>query len=494
MADPMDLESAAEDGRLYLNGIDALTGLPAVPPMTEEEAARRAAGGPPPAEDVGLLRQLWDALKRLFHGLPDDIDPADVATAGWAVVLPTETPDEVRQAIERLVAHRRDHTRVPADRCRILDYRPGEPLGDWLRGLGAHLADIEPTRLPYYVALVGGPEVISFEFQALLDMNYAVGRIAFDRPEQYRQYVEGLIAYEAAGAVPNGREVLYWGPRNRADQATQLSADCLIRPLYEGIPATGDQPALPAVAEQRRFRSRCLGGPEATRANLLEPLHAADSGRRPAFLFTASHGLEWPNGHESQVAEQGALLCQDWPGLGVPPRPEHCVKAADIGDDAQFHGLVAFLFACHGAGTPAFDQFLADRTKGAVPIAGRPFVAALPQRLLSHPNGPALAVFGHVERAWGYSIRPRGLGARLRPFRNLLSRVLKGEPVGHATKDLSDRFTAASAQLNLLHDPSYPGERPPASELAALWVECNDARNYILLGDPAARLRVDLLA
>ena len=216
------------------------------------------------------------------------------------------------------------------------------------------------------------------------------------------------------------------------------------------------------IAEQRRFRSRCLGGPEATRANLLEPLHAADPGRRPAFLFTASHGLEWPNGHESQVAEQGALLCQDWPGLGVPPRPEHCVKAADIDDDAQLHGLVAFLFACHGAGTPAFDQFLADRTKGPVPIAGRPFVAALPQRLLSHPNGPALAVFGHVERAWGYSIRPRGLGPRLRPFRNLLSRVLKGEPVGHATKDLSDRFTAASAQLNLLLDPSYPGTRPPA--------------------------------
>ena len=170
------------------------------------------------------------------------------------------------------------------------------------------------------------------------------------------------------------------------------------------------------------------------------------------------------------------------------------MRAADIGDEARLHGLVAFLFACHGAGTPAFDQFLADRAKGQVPIAGRPFVAALPQQLLSHTNGPALAVFGHVERAWGYSIRPRGLGPRLRPFRNLISRVLKGEPVGHATKDLSDRFTAASAQLNLLNDPSYLGARPPASELAALWVECNDARNYVLLGDPAARLRVDLLA
>ena len=330
----MDIESADEDARLHLNGIDALTGLPVVPPLTEVEAAR-CAGSKPPAEDVGLLRRLWEALKRPFHGLPDDIDPTDVAIAGWAVVLPTETPDEVRQAIGQLFAHRRDHTRVPADRCLTLDYRPGQSLADWLRVLGAHLADVEPTRLPYYVVLVGGPEIISFEFQALLDMNYAVGRIAFDRPEQYQHYVESLIAYEKAGAAPNGREVLYWGPRNRADRATQLSADCLIRPLFEGIAAAGNQPGLPAIAEQRLFRSRCLVGPEATRANLLEPLHAAEPGGRPAFLFTASHGLEWPKGHDKQVAEQGALLCQDWPSLGVPPRSEHCLNASHIDDDAQ---------------------------------------------------------------------------------------------------------------------------------------------------------------
>ena len=112
MTDVMDLESTDEDGRLHLNGIDGLTGLPAVPPMTEEEAARRAAGGPPPAEDVGLLRRLWEALKRPFHGLPDDIDPTDVAAVGWAVVLPSETPDEVRQADR--AAHRpsaRSHPR-----------------------------------------------------------------------------------------------------------------------------------------------------------------------------------------------------------------------------------------------------------------------------------------------------------------------------------------------------------------------------------------------
>ena len=50
-----------------------------------------------------------------------------------------------------------------------------------------------------------------------------------------------------------------------------------------------------------------------------------------------------------------------------------------------------------------------------------------------------LAVIGHVERAWGYSIRPVGLGNRLLPFRNLMGRDARGEPVGLATKDFSDR-------------------------------------------------------
>ncbi|HEX8201228.1 MAG TPA: hypothetical protein VF590_12135, partial [Isosphaeraceae bacterium] len=259
----MEFEPAEDDGRFHVNGIDALTGLPAVPPLTAAEVVRRAADGPAPAEDAGLLRKLWDALKRPFRGLPDDIEPADVAAAGWAVVLPIATPDAVRQAIERLVAHRRDQTRVPAERCLVLDYRPGQSLADWLRGLGAHLADIEPTRLPYYVTLVGGPEAIPFEFQSLLDVNHAVGRIAFDRPEQYLRYVEGLIEYETARAAPHGREVLYWGPRNRDDRATHLSADCLVRPLHDGVPAAGGQPALPAIAGQRGFRSRHLGGAEA---------------------------------------------------------------------------------------------------------------------------------------------------------------------------------------------------------------------------------------
>ena len=41
----------------------------------------------------------------------------------------------------------------------------------------------------------------------------------------------------------------------------------------------------------------------------------------------------------------------------------------------------------------------------APPPAPKPFIAALPRRLLTHPNGSALAVIGHIDRAWGFSIQ-----------------------------------------------------------------------------------------
>jgi hypothetical protein len=496
MSVPDPLDVSEDDGLLHANGIDALTGLPAAPPITPEAALGHDASAPRDAAATGRLAKLWGLFTKKLHGLPEDLEEKanDPAAVGWAVVFASDAPPEVREAVEPLIAHRRDHTRIPPALLRVLEMTRGSLLDDWLRKLGAHRSDVDPMKLPYYVTFVGGPGSIPFEYQSELDVAYAVGRLCFDRPEDYRRYAESVIAYETAAAPPHGREVAYWGTRNRADRATQLSADCLVKPLAEGLEAVdGQRPAGP-IAEARNFRSRCLLGAPATRANLLEILHGNDPTARPAFLFTASHGLSWPKGHAEQTAQQGALLCQDWPGVGSRPDPSHCLTAADLDDDARVHGLVAFLFACYGAGTPANDHFLADPSKDPVPIAEAPFVAALPQRLLTHPGGGALAVIGHVERAWGYSIRPAGLGNRLLPFRNLLGRVLRGDPVGLATKDFSDRYAAATMRIYNLSGGTNPAAtKPRDAEMAAIWVERNDAQNYVLLGDPAVRLRVEAM-
>jgi len=481
---------SAADDRIYLNGIDGVTGNYLVQPMSPAEAVAMARGKPDESGLKSWMKSIWEAMQRPFMGLPMDVDPTDVTRSGWAVVFAPDTPAAVREALQPLITHRQ--SQVAADRCKVLEYKNGDGMKDWLKRHGVYPGSVAPTKIPYYVMLVGDPSSIPFQFQYLLDIEYAVGRVCFDRPEQYRQYAESVVAYETAGTVPNHREIVYWGVRHAADRATQMSADHLITPLHQGIPAAGGEAAEDAIAAALSFESRCFKAKDATKANLLDVLHARGDAKRPAMLFTASHGMGWPLGNEQQRTAQGALLCQDWSGFGSV-QPAHFLTGAEISDEARLHGLVAFLFACYGAGTPGHDNFLTDRGRGPVKIAEQPFVAALPQRLLSHPNGGALAVLGHVERAWGYSIKPPGVGTQLQPFRNLIGRILSGEPVGNSTKDFSDKYAALSAELLSKLDETQPGEKPKDSDLAWTWIERNDAQNYVVLGDPAVRVRVDKL-
>jgi len=109
---------------------------------------------------------------------------------------------------------------------------------------------------------------------------------------------------------------------------------------------------------------------------------------------------------------------------------------------------------------------------------------------LSYPGGGALACIGHVERAWGYSIRPGTEDEQIGPFQNALSRILHGQPVGHAMKDFDERYASLSAELNTkLEEIGFGGSFSDVS-LASNWIERNDAEGYAVIGDPAVRLRV----
>ncbi|MEK7830245.1 MAG: hypothetical protein AAB401_04120, partial [Acidobacteriota bacterium] len=201
-------------------------------------------------------------------------------------------------------------------------------------------------------------------------------------------------------------------------------------------------------------------------------------------LFTASHGVAWKNENPLQATAQGALLCQDYFGLTAGPlKPEHYLAGSDLTADANVFGMICFLFACYGAGTPNENRFKFQKEVPAVPA--KPAFSKLPQAMLSHKNGSALGVFGHVERAWQTSIVTAGVGKQLQPFEDAFYTILSGRPLGHALAGFVSRANEMSRALTDKIDQGKASD----GEAADLWLTRNDAETFILFGDPAVRLR-----
>jgi hypothetical protein len=447
---------------LFFNGIDATTGGYLVAPR--------------PASDLlELLRSRpVEPARATTRAMVPGFEPRDLAESGWAVVFPHGGRPEVREALRPLLEHRREQaSAVREHRYRELELRPGEDVEAFLSRHGRGPGPVHPDRLPYYLLLAGDPAEIPFGLQTGLDVQHAVGRICFDEIQDYERYARQVVEAER-GSLQRDRLLALFAPRNADDPATGLSADHLITPLARRL---GD--------DRRDWQLHVTAGLQATKQGLADVF----SGRRgrPALLFTASHGLGFPCGHPDQLDRQGALLCQDWPGprdWKGPIPPEHSFAAADLhGDDVA--GLVAFCFACHGAGTPAFDDF--PHRNGWEPrrLAPRDFLARLPQRLLERG---ALAVVGHLERAWAYSFLWQD-EEQVDVFESTLKLLLDGWPVGAAMEYFNQRYAELATLLTTALRRAFAGEPVDARDVARLWTAHNDARGYVVVGDPAVRVQ-----
>ena len=475
--------------KLYLNGIDGVTGEYLVPPLEVERMTTLIKGQPQDAMLVRWFKHIWRVISRPDLGLPLDIDPADVRQAGWGIVFHADEDEAVKSALAPLIEHRQRQINDDG-KVKVCTVRPGESVPDWLARHRVGAGSVDPAKVPYYLLLIGDPARIPFTFGHLLDVEYAVGWLHFEQPAQYDAYVAALIDYETSRTVPNAKEAVFFAPRHLLDPATQLSADLLVNPLADGLAATEDQAAQMGVGERYGFQTRKHWGAAATKTALHAILSSGAGSLAPAFLLTASHGVGWPAGHTAQQSTQGALLCQDWPGLGHIS-PEHYFAAGDVSADSRLQGLISFHFACYSAGTPAHDRYFHQPGEAPPRLAEDPFIASLPQTLLAQG---ALACIGHVDRAWGYAIEPPAAGPQLIPFQNAIGRILLGQPVGCALQDFNGRYAALSAGLSgLLEDLADDPAAISDDALARHWTERNDAEGYLLLGDPAAHLRVDQL-
>jgi hypothetical protein len=102
----------------------------------------------------------------------------------------------------------------------------------------------------------------------------------------------------------------------------------------------------------------------------------------------------------------------------------------------------------------------------------------------------ALAVVGHVDRAWGYSFITSMGNPDHQEFRKTLMTLLNGEKIGVALDDSFDiRYADMSSQLSqMMEDLHWDQNAYPAEDLAHLWTANNDARGYIIIGDPAVHI------
>ena len=466
---------------LACNGVDAASGAYLLPELPTSVVSRLALGERLDDVERAELRAKYRRITGGVNYRPiDNVALGDLAQTGWGVVFADDARSTVRDALRPLLDHRRAQATATADLYREYrgpdGYQSNETASAFLSRHGVPAGErANPKQMPYYLLLVGDPERIPYRFQYHLDVARAVGRLQFDTDEEYARYADSVIASENGPGGP--RTATFFGTRNADDLATRKSCDLLVGPLAQTV-----RERVPD------WDVRTVMARDATKARLTS---AVGGDERSALLFAAGHGVGFPNADPRQLAHQGALLCQDWPGpvewrTEIPQ--DFYLAGDDVGDDAQVGGMVVFLFACYGVGTPKLDDFAREAVGGPVQIAPHSFVGRLPQRLLGHPSGGALAVVGHVERAWAYSFSWPGVTDPSDSFSDSVCRLLNGMPVGAAIEPFNERYATLATELeNEKENVSY-GQAPDAGRLSMFWTARNDARNYAVFGDPAVRL------
>ena len=335
--------------------------------------------------------------------------------------------------------------------------------------------------MPFYLLVVGDPEQISFRFQYQLDVQYAVGRIHFETVEEYARYAAPRSSrprrqprswgpresgqapgVHAPEPVPFSRRATFFGVRNAGDRATQLSADHLVKPLADKV-----------AAELPGWHVQTVVKDEATKTRLSRLLGRAET---PSLLFSASHGMGFPTAMCGNWTIKRCRARTPGPRWRGPIPHGFYFAGDDLASELRLPGLIAFFFACYGAGTPRLDNF-AHQTPGEraqiAPsrIPGPPAPTAADRRVL--------AVVGYVEWAWGCSLVWQCAGEQLAVFDRSVMGLMNGEPIGLALEACNERYADLSSDLTSKLEEIKYGKEPNDLELAGMWTANNDARSYV---------------
>jgi hypothetical protein len=408
------------------------------------------------------------------------IDHGDPKSAGWTYLVNESDPQ--RKEYEKILAPLAARRGMPDPQAPLLFHAESpEEWFDWLQDTYYGL-ELEGKTPPRYILIAGGPDQVPFRFQSILNTVANVGRVDFETPEDLKHYVDKLLRIESVPDPLVGRETIVFAPDGGLHDPTYYSREYMAMPLADHI------------RDDLGLAAHALLGADATKPALLDAFNS----HKPALVYTASHGLgAFDQTAVYQQRYNGAICCQH----SGPLTQQAIFSADDVPFDRPFlEGAIFFQFACFGYGTPAESDY-AHWVDGVPQKYGEhDFVAALPRRLLAHPRGP-VAFVGHLDTAWlhGFADASDPLildrwHSRITPFISAVDELLGVQPGGLAMRDMSDRYSICNALITNTYDRQKRGKLVWNHALEARfldnWITRSDAQNYMLFGDPAARLRI----
>ncbi|MCK6521988.1 hypothetical protein L6R49_11155 [Myxococcota bacterium] len=416
-------------------------------------------------------------------------DPQSLADQRWGVIAPEGARgDRLLELIAPLIKRREAQQDAPVKVSRLPPKLTASEAMQWKRDHFNTRGSFS-LEVPGYQLLLGDLDELPLSAQQALSIDGFTGRLAFDQDDDYRAYAEKVLRWEDRPAAAASPDSLFFTVHDKTE-ATRAGYRALMRPAL-------------AMAKEYRDRGKYPAERLEEHGDTIFPspdeLLRLAQGEHPTVLFSVSHGDGPPRtGWESAEAQrrgQGAM------SFGRDGK----LRAEDLPDGAFLPGGLWFMLACFGAGTPdrsAYGHWLmslqaAGQFRGRVEpvLAGipregdRPFIAALPKRVLANPDGP-LAFIGHIDLAWTYSFQELDNGAQSRVgrFLDVQRMLMRGDRVGVATRELISGVNDLNEQLTSAYDQAASGDAALPGALGHVWMARNDLAAWVLLGDPAARL------
>ena len=195
--------------------------------------------------------------------------------------------------------------------------------------------------MPRYLLIVGDPESIPYSFQYQLSTQFAVGRICFQEVEEYSQYAGSVVSAETERTLP--RRGVVFVPQHGSIPHHDRGAG-LIEPLLERGFQVHQRWTIQTVTTRMPPKTDY---PESSAQRQLRPCSL-----QPAMRWDSQAAIPPKRQSREHLFARTGLVPEAGPGNRAR---SFCFTADDIPQTADLRGMIAFIFAEYGAGTPSLE-------------------------------------------------------------------------------------------------------------------------------------------